>query len=259
MTFDIYQSAANILVITLVYLPVFLVTWLATKRYKAEDLKINFSKPRKEALYSIVVVVSIAVILTVYIFLLYKNASGAIGTPTQFTLNSALFQWGLYGVLFMLPVLAAVKLRRQGLETLGITKKNAWFSITVGTVLAAAFIVFIALTGGGVNFFSTNAVWALIYFAAVGFGEELLFRGYLQNRCVSWLGGMKGLVVASTVMAFIHVPQRMFAVGLDPIQAVLSAVALLPVSLALGFVMLRTKNIAGSTVLHTAVDWVSNI
>ena len=259
MSIDTLQATINILLITLVYLPVFLVTWLATKRHKAEDLKINFSKPRNEALYAIAVVVSIAVILTVYIFLLYQNAGGALGTPTQFTLNSALLQWGLYGALFILPVLVAVKLRRQGLETLGITKKNAWFSFGVGGVLAVAFIAFTALTSGGVNFFSASMFWGLIYYLAVGFGEELLFRGYLQNRCASWLGGLKGLVLASAIMAFIHVPQRMFAVGLDPLQAVLSAVALLPVSLALGYMMLRTKNVAGSTVLHTTVDWVSNI
>ena len=218
MAIDTLQAIINIFVITLVYLPVFLVTWLATKRHKTEDLKINFSNPRREAVYSIAVVVLIVVILTVYIFSLYQNRGGALGTPTQFTLNSALFQWGLYGALFILPAFAAIKLRHQGLETLGITKKNAWFSLGIGVVLAVAFIAFAALTGGGVNFFSANAFWGLSYYAAVGFGEELLFRGYLQNRCVSWLGGVKGLVVASVIMAFIHVPQRMFAVGLDPFK-----------------------------------------
>ncbi|MBE3115609.1 CPBP family intramembrane metalloprotease [Candidatus Bathyarchaeota archaeon] len=87
----------------------------------------------------------------------------------------------------------------------------------------------------------------------------MLFRGYLQTRCVSWLGTVKGLVLASLIMAFIHLPQRLFAVGLAPVQALASAASLIPISLTLGFLFLRTKNLLGSTVLHTLIDWLSNI
>lgn len=34
----------------LLYLPVILVTWLATKRHKVTDLKTDFTNPRREAL-----------------------------------------------------------------------------------------------------------------------------------------------------------------------------------------------------------------
>jgi membrane protease YdiL (CAAX protease family) len=93
----------------------------------------------------------------------------------------------------------------------------------------------------------------------VGFGEELLFRGYLQIRCISWLGVVKGLALASVIMALMHLPQRIFAAGFDPFQALASAVTLIPISFALGYLMLRTKNTLGPAIMHIILDWVSSI
>lgn len=121
----------------------------------------------------------------------------------------------------------------------------------------AAFIT--PIMSNGRNVFTSSALYGFIYFLAVGFGEELLFRGYLQTGCVSWLGAVKGLVLASLIMAFMHLPHRLFAVGMDPVQAIASAASLIPFSLAAGFLMLRTKNTLGPAVMHTILDWISNI
>lgn len=244
----------------LLYLPVILVTWLATKRHKVTDLKTDFTNPRREALLSIAVVLSIALILTAYIFSLYQSTGGPTGTPTEFYLKGALFQWGIYAVLFIFPVVAVIKLRHQGLETVGITRKNAWFSIGLGIVLALGLSALVTpIISDSSKVFTSSAFYGFVYFSAVGFGEELLFRGYLQIRCISWLGAVKGLVLASVIMAFMHLPQRMFAVGLDPLQAVASTVSLIAISLALGYLMLRTKNTLGPAIMHTILDWVSSI
>jgi membrane protease YdiL (CAAX protease family) len=233
---------------------------LATKRHKPVDLKTDFENPRREALLSIAVVLSIAFILTIYIFLLYQIKGGPLGTPTQYYLAGALIQWGFYMVLFILPVLAVLKMKHQRLETVGITKKNAWFSVGLGIALAFMLSVLVTpIMGCAGNFFTSSAFYGFIYFSAVGFGEELLFRGYLQTRCVSWLGAVKGLVLASLIMAFIHMPQRLFAQGLGPIQAIGSAATVIPFSLAAGFLMLRTKNTLGPAFMHTILDWISSV
>jgi cation transport ATPase len=127
----------------LLFLPLVLVTWLVTKHHRATDLKTSFANPRMEALLSIGVVLSIVLILTTYLFLVYQSAGGPVGTPTEFYLRGALFQWGIYSVLFIFPVLAVIKLRHQALETVGITKKNAWFSVGLSVVLALGLSVFV--------------------------------------------------------------------------------------------------------------------
>jgi membrane protease YdiL (CAAX protease family) len=244
----------------LVFLPVILVTLFVTKRHKFTDLKTDFANPRWEALLSIVVVLSIALIVTAYLFLLYLSAGGPVGTPTEFYLQGVLFQWGIYAMLFIFPVLAVIKLRHQALETVGITKKNVWFSIGLGIVLALGLSVFVTpIISDLRNVFTSSGFYGFFYFLAVGFGEELLFRGYLQTRCISWLGGLKGLVLASVIMALVHMPQRIFGVGFDPFQALASAVSLIPISLALGYLMLRTKNTLGPAIMHTILDWIGSI
>jgi membrane protease YdiL (CAAX protease family) len=260
MTLEVLGLLSVFSINILLYFSVILVTWLATKRHKVTDLKTDFTNPRIEALLSIAVVFLISLILTVYIFVLYKSTGGPIGTPTQFYLERALFQWGIYSVFFIFPVMAVIKLRHQGLETVGITRKNAWISIGLGVVLALGLSVLVTpIINDSSKVFTGNAFYGFIYFLAVGFGEELLFRGYLQTRCISWLGAAKGLILASVIMALIHLPQRMFAIGLDPIQAIASIVSIIPSSLALGYLMLRTKNTLGPAIMHTILDWVSSI
>jgi membrane protease YdiL (CAAX protease family) len=260
MPLEVLGILAAAAVDALLFLPVVLMTWLVTKRHRAADLRTGFANPRTEALLSIAVVLSIALILTSYLFSVYQSASGPAGTPTEFYLRGALFQWGIYGVLFIFPVLAVTKLRHQALETVGITKKNAWFSVGLGVVLALGLSVFVTpIIRDLSKVFTSSAFYGFFYFLAVGFGEELLFRGYLQTRCISWLGGLRGLVLASVIMALVHLPQRIFAVGLDSLQALASAVSLIPISLTLGYLMLRAKNTLGPAVMHTILDWISNI
>jgi membrane protease YdiL (CAAX protease family) len=223
-------------------------------------LKINFTNRKREALSSIVVVLSIALILAAFIFTLYLHAGRALGTPTHYYPSSALSEWVVYGVLFIFPVFAVVRIRHQGLETVGITKKNAWFSIGLGIVLALGLAVFTTpIVSNGRNVLTSSALYGFVYFSAVGFGEELLFRGYLQTRCVSWLGAVKGIVLVSLIFAFLHLPERLFAEGLDPVQAIISAASIIPYSLVAGFLMLRTKNTLGPAIMHTILDWTSSI
>jgi membrane protease YdiL (CAAX protease family) len=242
-------------------LPLFALTWFATRHRKLEDPKIAFRSPRKEAILSLVIVALVALMLTGYIYFRFQlNGGGALGTPSDYTLQMALLQWFGMGVMFLIPIVAIVKARRQTLAMVGLTKKNPGFSIGLGLLLGVVFAV-IQISASGItgNLTAENVAFGFIYFLAVGFMEELLMRGYLQTRCVSWLGASKNLIVASVIMAFYHLPHRMFAVGFDPLQAVISAVELLPISFAFGFLMLRTKNVLGPPLMHTLVDWIPSI
>jgi membrane protease YdiL (CAAX protease family) len=44
--------------------------------------------------------------------------------------------------------------------------------------------------------------------------------------------------------------------GLNPLAALVSSASLLPISLLMGYVLLRTENIVAPAIFHTFADWV---
>jgi len=239
----------------------FFLIWLITKFRKPVSLEIKFGSPRKEAALAIGYVIGFFLVFAMVISFLAQRAGGPLGTPAQFDLQRALRQWAVYAVISIVPISVIIKTRKQSFETVGVTSKNLELSFGIGNVISILLVILVVLSMPRelflYRFFSSNTLYAFIYFLAVGFGEELMFRGFLQLRCSIWLGEIKGLILASTIMALVHIPQRIFAVGLEPLSALVSAVSLMPISLLFGFFMLRTRNILGPAVLHTVIDWVS--
>jgi len=236
----------------------FLLVWFITRLRKPESLEIKFVTPWKDAALAIGYTVGLFLIIGVAFFFLAQSAGGPMGTPTQFDLQRALRQWGAYAVMFIIPIVVIIRTKKQSFETVGVTRKNMKLSLGIGLVLSLSLVV-LSTTPERVleRFLSSNTLYAFIYYLAVGLGEELMFRGFLQIRCSIWLGELRGFVLASTIMALVHLPQRIFAVGLEPLSALVSAMSLLPFSLLIGFLMLRTRNILGPAALHTVADWIS--
>jgi membrane protease YdiL (CAAX protease family) len=82
----------------------------------------------------------------------------------------------------------------------------------------------------------------LVIYLVTGIPEEFLFRGLLQNLLTRWLGARAGLVIASIVFGFAHLP--------DPRYVLLAAMA----GLAYGWVYQRTERITASAITHALVD-----
>jgi membrane protease YdiL (CAAX protease family) len=164
-----------------------------------------------------------------------------------------------YLILFS-PVLMAMKIRKESWQSAGVTRNNLGKSILLGCLLVLISILTCGpcMTGirAGLN---RNHFWAFWQFAVVGFSEEFAFRGYLQTRLCAWLGRWQGWLAASVMMALLHIPQRVVMSGLDGTTAFLSAASLIPISLWMGFLMLRTDNIVAPAILHTFADWFGTL
>jgi membrane protease YdiL (CAAX protease family) len=93
----------------------------------------------------------------------------------------------------------------------------------------------------------------------VGFGEEFLFRGYLQTRLVARLGLGRGWILTALIFSLIHLPQRLVTPGTGIGDAAAATLGLLPVSLLLGFIMLRVQNVVAPGLFHTFANWASEV
>lgn len=82
----------------------------------------------------------------------------------------------------------------------------------------------------------------LIIYLVTGVPEEFLFRGLLQNLLAGLLGPRAGLVIASIIFGFAHLPDLRYVL--------LAAIA----GFAYGWVYLRTQRITASAITHALVD-----
>jgi membrane protease YdiL (CAAX protease family) len=236
----------------------FVVTWLITKFHGPEELEAKFATPWKEAALALGYVSVAFLVLAIVFFFREQTVGKPVGVPSQFDLSMAALEWGIYALMSFIPVSVIIKLKKQSFETVGVTRKNLWLTFGVGIALSSLYLILgsaPALFLG--KLLTYDGFAATIYFLSVGFGEEFLFRGFVLIRCSAWLGDTAGLILVSTVFAFVHLPQRIFVMGMDPSEAIASAIMLLPISLLLGYMMLRTRNMVGPAILHTAANLIS--
>jgi len=160
-------------------------------------------------------------------------------------------------LLLVFPVLAAVKLLREHWGSSGLTRHNLLPSVMIGLVVGGlAGIIMLALRNNPATL-TGNHVTLLLFYAFVGFGEEVVFRGYVQTRLIGWFGRTSGWLGASLLMVLVHLSQRLAVLGASPVEALGAALLLLPFSLLLGYLMLRTGNVVAPGLTHSLAGWVS--
>lgn len=153
----------------------------------------------------------------------------------------------------LVPLLIALRLTRSGLDSVGVTRTNLARSVAIGLVLAAAWLLASGALGDLLKPRLEHA-FALIGALSVGFSEEIVWRGYLQSRLIDWIGARRGIVLATTVFALFHIPQRLLAGvrGTDLVQEIV-AVALF--GGGFGVLQASTRNVTLPAIVHTAIDW----
>jgi membrane protease YdiL (CAAX protease family) len=146
------------------------------------------------------------------------ESSGVAVTPTRAVLLSTVL---LQGVAFGGVSLAYLRLRGLGTDYLGVRVPTLreWLTAASGWVLALAgavtMVVLVVVSGldpaanrAGELGQAEPLVFALLVpvsFLLIGPGEELLFRGIIQNSLVESLGRWPGILLATLLFAAAHV------------------------------------------------------
>lgn len=167
------------------------------------------------------------------------------------------FGWGMIGtqvLLFMLPAWLFVRARgllsRQTLRLRGLPPGLVLLSIVIGGGLwflgawleGVMSLIFGYSVMGGPDMYPTTTGQALVIFVALAIaaplGEELFFRGIIQ-RAYERIGPRWAVVLGGLLFAIFHLRLS----GL---------VALLPISLALGYVVWRSNSLLAGIFVHAA-------
>jgi membrane protease YdiL (CAAX protease family) len=190
----------------------------------------------------------------------YRQHGPTPGSAPTFTQLTDLVPQIVVLAAYVVPAAIFMLISRERLASVGITTRSLWQAVLIG--LGLALLTFYFQPGGfwaKIGKAHAQHAIAFVFYAFVGFGEEFLFRGYLQTRLVAWLGAWQGWVLASVSMALVHYPHRWLIEGQSAGAAAVSSLALVPVSLLMGFVMLRTGNIVAPGLFHTFANWVNTL
>jgi membrane protease YdiL (CAAX protease family) len=247
----------------LVYFILGVVVYFLSRIMKIEYKGFELSHPKQSALYALgAVIISSCMITGLMLSISAQNASESDLTTTSYTLSKVInimISW----LIMLSPVFIMKRIRKETWRSCGVSKHNLKQSLWIGTILAVLIIVIVLLFGLN-NLadvgqkLTISAFWALLYYAVAGFSEEFMFRGFLQVRLIEWIGKWQGWILTSILMAFIHIPQRM-ALGLSPLEALISSAYLIPISLIMGYIMIKTENIVAPGICHTFANWVNVI
>ena len=167
-------------------------------------------------------------------------------------------------ILWLLPLIYLLKIRKEKISSLGISLKNLFPAIYLSLGLGSLF-VFEGLLGnyikyGGLNF-SANLGDKLI-FSAFGLSivtavvEEITFRGYIFNRLWKIFGKeIPANLVTTFFWILIHVPIVIFVWKYPLLDSFiyLSLTAIFGAGSA--FIFARTQNIISSILLHILWEW----
>jgi membrane protease YdiL (CAAX protease family) len=234
--------------------------WGLSRLLRCKPLDSGIVKPRKSSLEALAAVACSTLFIDLLMLRQRLLHGPTPGSGPRFDQLSDLIPQLVVLAVYFLPAGIFMFRAREPLGSAGITRVNLWAALLIGAALAV--LTFYFQPGGllaKLEGIEPRHGIALVFYAGVGFGEEFLFRGYLQNRLVAWLGKWQGWVSASVTMALVHLPHRFLIEGQSLGDSFIASCGLIPVSLLMGFIMLCVRNVVAPGIFHTFADWVNEL
>ena len=143
---------------------------------------------------------------------------------------------GVTNLVFVGIILLILKVRKQGIETIGLRKGNIKLSLIMGIVLAV-----------------------ILYFFTVGLVEEVMFRGYIETRLHGYTKRIYiDIILTGILFLLMHYPFRIVAYNMsfwDLITNVRYMLDLFITHLILSFIRIKSDCLYGAIIPH----WISDL
>jgi membrane protease YdiL (CAAX protease family) len=257
-----FPTLTNIVISVVILVVGAPIIYLLSKAMKLRPKSITIPDPRKEAtLVSLVIVAMFVATSALNVFInTVVEPTFQLDERPPFTVDhiNVLLTAFSYAIWF-LPLIVVMKRTKQNRGSIGINGKDRGRMLALGFILSAIYVTvagFLAPSlGGGFKGFSLSLAYGLIVYAIVGFGEEMVWRGYVQTRLIAYSGTPKGLMTTALLFSLLHLPTRYYLFSGVVMEAFASALLVLPVGLLFGYIMLKSQNIIPSSIFHLLVNW----
>jgi len=156
--------------------------------------------------------------------------------------------------VILLPVVVALKWSKQPLGSIAVTPKDLKKSFAFGILTSLMLILVVGVLspflGGGFAGFSVSSGYLLLSYVIIGFGEEIIFRGFIQTRLVSIRGPVVGVGVGSLCYVVYNFPLGYFCFSGDIPLAAVYAVWRFSTGLLYGYTFHKSQNVLSSAIVH---------
>ncbi len=194
------------------------------------------------------------------IFYLYSITTMCFGTIANVLIARQMFDVDVYSVrfgwqylaIYLLPLFVVLIWMKMPVSELGLTTRGLRRSTVEGVVISAGLIAIMAAAKFILGEFGvalgepTPMPFAVtVSYAVHAFLQELLARGFLQSSYQRFLDderGLKSVLLSSVLFGMFHLHFGLHAVFITTVGGIL-----------FGVIYLRHKNLAGVTIVHTAL------
>jgi membrane protease YdiL (CAAX protease family) len=140
-----------------------------------------------------------------------------------------------------------------------MTRKDLNKNFALGILTSLLLVLFLGLfspyLGGGFVGFSIPIGYFLLSYIIIGFGEEIVFRGYIQTRLTSNNGAATGIAVTTVLYAIYNIPMGFFCYsGNVPLSLTYGAWRVSS-GLLYSYTFYKSQNIVPSSLVHTFLVW----
>jgi membrane protease YdiL (CAAX protease family) len=232
-----------------------LVPFLFSAALKMRPRTVTFLQRKKQAMLSLVVFAT-SFLATFGIYGFYDKiwVRVTLTADPLYVLRAAIATF-----ILLAPTIVALRFSRQGLIDVALTQQNLGKNVAFGglTSILLVFVLGVASPNLGGRFagFSVATIFLLLSYIVVAFGEELVFRGYIQTRLVANNGALVGVGAASLLYALYNVPSGFFCFGGDIGLALVYGAWRISTGLVYGYIFHRSQSIVPSIIVHIFLAW----
>lgn len=202
--------------------------------------------------------------IAIIIFALYCIAMALSGMLVSYVSTGQItYIGGLTNLAFVGIVLVILRIRRQGMETIGLRKGNIKLSLIMGITLAG--ILFFCNCLSHILFENQSFIPIkeimiyVLYFFTVGLVEEVMFRGYIETRLHGFTKRIcLDVLLTGILFLLMHFPFRMVAYHMSFLELITNVRYMLDLfitHLILSYIRIKSDSLYGAIIPH----WISDL